>query len=922
MTNWPASNLPDEAQAWRRKMEEELDAQKRTFKTWQVNGAALQKAQESLSNAIADANLTIKEQTETVADARRVPAAPADAQVSANAYFDEYGRPQATVWGSCAPVLKDTNGNPIEVSYHEMYGRPTNAGEAWQKLADSYALPPEFKYAPLPGGEQWDFCMAAVSIHGVVGERSAVLTVTLTKDTTPPPQPSAPTCTARLGQVMVNWDGLTSGGQTQPADFSHCEVLMASSSGGSGYKVGTIDKDGDTFYAPEQEYNATRWFYLVAVDYTGNRSLASTRVSVAVTPLVNTDLIGRVIDGVNVKLDTLDTDVLKDNAVSMDKLDSLTRDTINNAAADAVTANGRVTTSLNAPTVPDGAGKPVGALWYRNDAAGGVIGMWEWTGTAWSPREFQNAVFGSIDAAKITTGIIDAGRIGANTITAEKIAIGDFENLVDGSGFEDAATIPWNLANAPGTITHVTTGPAHSGTGALEMSSAGTVSNVPTFATFNVQEGDGFYVELWAYRDAAYNGTAGNAKLSMRRTDTGAQIGSWSYSAAAVPTASTWTLISGTGTVPAGVTRVYFVLFRDNTAGSIVLDDIVIRRRSKGELLVDGAITARTLAAGAVTAGKIAANSIGANEIVANSITGDEIAANAITASELAALSVEAGHIKANAVTADKIEAGAITTVKLAAGAVTADKIEAGAITTVKLAAGAVTANAIAADAINGKTITGALIRTAASGARTEMNTSGIRVINSSSQELLRIGYGISTGMSIRNPGTGSLVPLSDAAFGSVTDAKTDSLGYAVPVSETSAANGGPGTWGPWSRHTTESLQVVFTAVAPVYLINFGQVWSAPYAAGHSVQVLVAPTVNGTRLSATNGPYFAPSDYMNCSATAAEPRMGPVVGSVPINTTVGTAYTIQLQFRTNGWGTSAPVAVLANRFIVATPVFN
>ena len=50
----------------------------------------------------------------------------------------------------------------------------------------------------------------------------------------------------------------------------------------------------------------------------------------------------------------------------------------------------------------------------------------------------------------------------------------------------------------------------------------------------------------------------------------------------------------------------------------------------------------------------------GATLIQDGAITTDKILANAITAGKIAALAIEADHISANAITADKIHAGAI----------------------------------------------------------------------------------------------------------------------------------------------------------------------------------------------------------------------------------------------------------------------
>lgn len=88
---------------------------------------------------------------------------------------------------------------------------------------------------------------------------------------------------------------------------------------------------------------------------------------------------------------------------------------------------------------------------------------------------------------------------------------------------------------------------------------------------------------------------------------------------------------------------------------------------------------------------------VGATLIKDGAITTDKILANAITAGKIAALAIEADHISANAITADKIKAGAI----------------------------------------DGKLITGARIRTAASGRRTELDVEGLRSYDSSGNTVL-----------------------------------------------------------------------------------------------------------------------------------------------------------------------------------------
>jgi hypothetical protein len=235
----------------------------------------------------------------------------------------------------------------------------------------------------------------------------------------------------------------------------------------------------------------------------------------------------------------------------------------------------------------------------------------------------------------------------------------------------------------------------------------------------------------------------------------------------------------------------------------------------------------------------------------------------------------------------------------------------------------ATTGSLIVDGAIDGKTITGALIRSAAIGERTEMTSQGIRHLNSAGQEDVRIGYGIGTGMAVRNPYTGSLVPLSDAAFGTASNAATDSLAYGAPASETPASGGGPGTWSGWTRHSADNCRVVFTAVASKYIIDFSQLWTTDYVAsmGASLQPYVVPTVNNVRI--TNGGYTAAAtQIIQANSTKADARAALIAGTVAIATTPGSSYTIEMQFQTSAYSSTTINSQLRNRSLVATPVFT
>jgi hypothetical protein len=131
-------------------------------------------------------------------------------------------------------------------------------------------------------------------------------------------------------------------------------------------------------------------------------------------------------------------------------------------------------------------------------------------------------------------------------------------------------------------------------------------------------------------------------------------------------------------------------------------------------------LDAGVITSGYLSSARIAANSLTAAQIAADTLTSREIGADAILARNIKALQITATHIAASTITGDKI----------AANTITAGNIQAGSITANEIAAGSITANEINLGSLNGKTITGATIKTATSGARLEILNTLINVYN------------------------------------------------------------------------------------------------------------------------------------------------------------------------------------------------
>lgn len=149
---------------------------------------------------------------------------------------------------------------------------------------------------------------------------------------------------------------------------------------------------------------------------------------------------------------------------------------------------------------------------------------------------------------------------------------------------------------------------------------------------------------------------------------------------------------------------------------------------------------------GNLDAGSITSGFLGADRIAAASLTAAVLAADTLTSREIGADAILARNIKALEITADKIAAATITGDKMVADTVTSREIKAGTITANEIAAGSITANEINLDSLNGKTITGATIRSAASGQRLEMLGTRIDVYSTLSTKAAGSIYGYADG--------------------------------------------------------------------------------------------------------------------------------------------------------------------------------
>src|SRR5699024_1347818 len=183
------------------------------------------------------------------------------------------------------------------------------------------------------------------------------------------------------------------------------------------------------------------------------------------------------------------------------------------------------------------------------------------------------------------------------------------------------------------------------------------------------------------------------------------------------------------------------------------------------------------------------------------------------------------------------IEGGAISTEHIRAGAITAESGIIGSIDANVITVGKIMGNQLDADAINGKTNTGATIRTASSGSRVELTHNGLKQYNSLGATIVdmtngsfSLSGGTITGSEVRTSSSGARVQLdnmglhlfdkdsrrtfyANANDGSLTmigDIRTASLGPRVEILKS------PTMWG----ETGSGINLVSTTESAPFKIS------------------------------------------------------------------------------------------------------
>ena len=732
----------------------------------------------------------------------RVPKAVTGLVVQTDAYISSRGTALGLATLQWAQVSQATDDTAIDISGYRVEYRKNLAGAPWVSGGVTDAQRLTLGIGGLECGQRYEFRVRAVPTYSDrLGDWSNVVVALVASDVTPPSVPSKPVLTSKLGVVDVQWDGRNTAGGGMEPDFDHVEVGISDSNGNWKYRD-SVARDGHCVVTG-LEYRAY-WFALRSVDHSGNKSDWGVGASITVASAVS-----------QTDLDRLDKD-LRDNKTAIDnanrELSQAKQDiagnttAIGNANRELATAKSDLTQAkqdiANNTTAIGNANKQITsnktAIDNANrelDAAQGDIAQAKKDIT----QAKSDAANAKNEAGKASAAIESAKSDIANAASKAQSALDKANSVgksLDGlhnvyEGPDDPTTLS-GVTVRQGDFWYKTqkywtrwSGAANDSTSLLADFYTGW-SGEPNNSTSWLVPLSSRFIGVYVWDGTAWN----------ERNIVAANIlasGSVVASNMAANSITTEKLVAGAITtdkvaanaIVAGKIASGAITTDKLAALAVTADKLAANSVVAGKLAANS-VDAGNIVAGAVTVDKLAANSVDASKIVAEAISTDKLAALAVTADKLAANSVVAGKLAANSVNAGNIVSGAITTEKLAALAVTVDKLAADSVDASKIVAQSVTGDRIASNTIVARNIaaqsitsdriaagqfagyvfTGSIFRTSGSNPKVEMTSSGIHVTNSSGQDVLRIGYGVETGLSVMNPyNSKEMVPLTYQAF-------------------------------------------------------------------------------------------------------------------------------------------------------------
>ena len=257
----------------------------------------------------------------------------------------------------------------------------------------------------------------------------------------------------------------------------------------------------------------------------------------------------------------------------------------------------------------------------------------------------------SIITAHLTAGVVTANELAVRAVSAKHVAISDWENIITNSQFTGAiangtSVDGWNLP--AGVTTWISSQMGNMPTqAAVCFASTGA-------AIYAVEAGPEWKTTTpgTSYQfDCQVRGAGGQftPQLIVGWYDRDNAFITQSIVTRSPISASVWSAFNGEVIAPANAYAMRVLIGRVGNAagesGNGWITSPSFRRKNGGELVVDGSIIGKHIAANTINANHMTANSIGTNALISGSVTTAILAVGAVGADQISANAISARHL-------------------------------------------------------------------------------------------------------------------------------------------------------------------------------------------------------------------------------------------------------------------------------------
>jgi hypothetical protein len=289
-----------------------------------------------------------------------------------------------------------------------------------------------------------------------------------------------------------------------------------------------------------------------------------------------------------------------------------------------------------APELPS-ATYPIGSYYYNT--ANSTLYITN-NGTTWTVASPQAvSIIGNVVAGSIRAGAIGAEEIASQSIFVEHLVVADFENLIPNSNSESDPT-GMDVAPLTGDLDFrgVTSASKHNGARCRRVVGKGTEANAYILVSpvIPVSVNDEFHFKAWTRCGAAEAGFGCRLCLIGVEADgtfvSGLGVSSYNstttWTEQQIDAVITQAILTADPTIVGIVARCIFNGTEDTNYG--YFDDMLFRKKSRGELIVEGTITADRLDVTDVDANFIQTLDLNASKITSGTLSAGRIAVGSI----------------------------------------------------------------------------------------------------------------------------------------------------------------------------------------------------------------------------------------------------------------------------------------------------